>query len=60
MEKHTCDCGESYILIEPIQEELHLITRSNCQKVVGGYYVNYICNNCGEIISHFDKEMVVE
>ena len=60
MEKHECDCGQSYITIEPIEEDLHLVTRHNCEKVIGGYFVNYICNNCGEIISHFDREMVVE
>ena len=60
MKKHDCSCGLAYITIEPIQEEVYLITRFNCEKVIGGYYVNYICNNCGEIISHFDKEMVTE
>lgn len=59
-EKHDCDCGSSYIVTEQIEEDLYLITRFNCDRVLGGYYVNYICNYCGNIISHFDREMIVE
>lgn len=60
MEEYKCDCGMSHITIEPVAEELYLITMYNCENVIGGYYVNYICNSCGEIISHFDKEMIVQ